>query len=76
PVEPPPNIKFSQQERMQLIIALIVKNQNGSGASIEKVVSEAEKRGIDQEQILYDFQHLKMQGNVYEPKSGEIRYVF
>ena len=75
PVEPPPNIKFSQQERMQLIIALIVKNQNGSGARIEKVVSEAEKRGIDKEQILYDFQHLKMQGNVYEPKSGEIRYV-
>ena len=75
PVEPPPNIKFSQQERMQLIIALIVKNQNGNGASIEKVVSEAEKRGIDKEQILYDFQHLKMQGNVYEPKSGEIRYV-
>jgi hypothetical protein len=76
PVEPPPNIKFSQQERMQLIIALIVKNQNGSGASIEKVVSEAENRGIDKEQVLYDFQHLKMRGNVYEPKSGEIRYVF
>ena len=56
PVEPPPNIKLSQQERIQLIIALIVKNQNGSGASIEKVVSEAEKRGIDKEQILYDFQ--------------------
>ena len=76
PVEPPPNIKLSQQERMQLIIALIIKNQNGSGASIEKVVSEAEKRGIDKEQLLYDFQHLKMKGIVYEPKSGEIRYVF
>ncbi len=76
PVEPPPNIKLSQQERMQLIVALIVKNQNGSGASIEKVTSEAEKRGIDKEQLLCDFQHLKMQGEVYEPKSGEIRYVF
>ncbi len=76
PVEPPHNIKLSQQERMQLIVALIVKNQNGSGASIEKVMSEAEKRGIDKEQLLSDFQHLKMQGEVYEPKSGEIRYVF
>jgi hypothetical protein len=45
---------------MQLIVALIVKNQIGSGASIEKVVSEAEKRGIDKEQLLCDFQHLKM----------------
>jgi hypothetical protein len=76
PVEPPPNIKLSQQERMHLIVALIVKNQNGSGASIEKVVSEAEKRGIDKEQLLCDFQHLKMLGEIYEPKSGEIRYVF
>ncbi|SNQ62015.1 hypothetical protein MNV_560061 [Candidatus Methanoperedens nitroreducens] len=42
----------------------------------QKVVSEAEKRGIDKEQVLCDFQHLKMQGEVYESKSGEIRYVF
>jgi hypothetical protein len=76
PVEPPPNIKLSQQERMQLIVGLIVENQNGRGASIEKVVSEAEKRGIDKEQVLCDFQYLKMQGEVYEPRSGEIRYVF
>ncbi len=57
-------------------ISLIVENQNGSGANIEKVVYEAEKRGIDKEQILCDFQHLKMQGEVYEPKLGEIRYAF
>jgi hypothetical protein len=25
--------------------------------------------------LLYDFQHLKMKGMIYEPKSGEIRYV-
>jgi DNA replicative helicase MCM subunit Mcm2 (Cdc46/Mcm family) len=59
-----------------LIISLIIENQNGRGASIEKVVSEAAKRGIDKEQILCDFQHLKMQGEVYEPKTGEIKYVF
>ena len=29
------------------------------GASIEKVVSEAAKRGIDKEQVLSDFEHLK-----------------
>jgi len=74
--EPPPNVKLSQQERIRLIISLIIENQNGSGASIEKVVSEAAKRGIDKEQILCDFQHLKMQGDVYEPKTGEIKYVF
>jgi len=76
PVEPPPNIKLSQQERMRLIISLIIDNQNGGGASIEKVVYEAAKRRIDKEQVLCDFQHLKMQGEVYEPKIGEIKYVF
>ncbi len=76
PVEPPPNIKLSQQQRMQLIISLIRENQNGRGASIEKIVSEAAKKGIDKEQVLCDFQHLKMQGEVYEPKTGEIKYAF
>lgn len=76
PVEPPPNIKLSQQERIRFIISLIIENQNGRGASIEKVVSEAAKKGIDKEQILCDFQHLKMQGEVYEPETGEIKYVF
>jgi hypothetical protein len=76
PVEPPPNIKLSQKDRIRLIVSLIIENQNGRGASIEKVVSEAVKRGIDKEEILSDFQRLKMQGEVYEPKMGEIKYVF
>jgi hypothetical protein len=76
PVEPPPNIKPGQQERIRLIISLIIENQNGRGASIEKVISEAANKGIDKEQILCDFQHLKMQGEIYEPKTGEIKYVF
>jgi hypothetical protein len=79
PVKPPPNIKLiklSQQERMQLIISLIIENQNGRGASIEKVVSEAVKRGVDEEQVLCSIQHLKDQGEAYEPKTGVIRYAF
>jgi hypothetical protein len=76
PVEPPPDIKLSQQERMRMIIAMIKNNQNGRGASIEKVLSEAAKIGIDREQVLGDIEHLKFQGEVYEPRSGEIRYVF
>jgi hypothetical protein len=76
PVEPPPNIKFSQQDRIRYIISLIRENQNGRGASIEKVVSEAAKRGIDEEQVLFDFEHLKMRGEIYEPKIGEIKYAF
>ncbi len=40
------------------------------------MVSEAEKKGIDKEQVFCDFQHLKMRGEVYEPKTGEIKYVF
>lgn len=76
PVKPPPNIKLTQQERMQLIVALIIENQNGRGASIEKVVSEAAKRGVDMELVLCDIQHLKGQGEAYEPKNGEITYVF
>jgi DNA replicative helicase MCM subunit Mcm2 (Cdc46/Mcm family) len=61
---------------MRLIVLLIRENQNGRGAKIEKVVSEAVKRGINREQVLCDFQHLKMRGEVYEPKTDEIRYVF
>ncbi|KAF5412840.1 MAG: hypothetical protein C5S47_00600 [Candidatus Methanogasteraceae archaeon] len=38
------------------------------------VISEADERGLDREQTLNDIQHLKSEGYVYEPKSGEIRY--
>jgi len=76
PVEPPPNIKFSQQDRIRYIIFLIRENQNGRGVSIEKVVFEVGNRGIDKEQVLCDFEHLKMRGEVYEPKIGEIKYAF
>ncbi|MBU4492699.1 MAG: hypothetical protein KKD69_09600, partial [Euryarchaeota archaeon] len=76
PVVPPPDHQYSQQERMQLVIRLIKDNQNGRGASIEKVISEAAKRGIDKEDVLEYIGHLKFQGEAYEPKNGEIRYVF
>ena len=58
---------------MQLIVALIRENQNGGGANIEVVMSEAAERGIGREQILTDIHHLKFEGHVYEPKTGEIR---
>jgi hypothetical protein len=40
------------------------------------VVYEAVKQGIDKEQVLYDIQRLKVQGEAHEPKPGEITYVF
>ncbi len=61
---------------MQLIITLIKNNQNERGASIEKVISEAAGRGIDKEDVLEYIEHLKFQGEAYEPKNGEIRYAF
>jgi hypothetical protein len=76
PVEPPPVHQYSQLERMKLIISLIKDNQNRRGASIEKVISEAERRGIDREYVLEYIEHLKFQGEAYEPRNGEIRYVF
>jgi len=76
PVEPPPVHQLSQQERMQLIIKLIIYNQNGRGASIENVVSDAVMKGIDREVVLDSIEHLKTQGKAYEPKNGEIKYVF
>ena len=69
---PPLNQRLSQQERMRLIITLIRENQSGGGANVEVVVSEAAERGVGREQILNDIQHLKFQGDVYEPKTGEI----
>lgn len=71
--KPPPNRNLSQRERMQLIVALIRENQSGGGANIEVVISEAAERGIGREQTLNDIQHLKSEGYVYEPKTGEIR---
>ena len=76
PVEPPPVHQYSQQERMQLIITLIKDNQNGRGASIEKVIFEAAGRGIDREYVLEYIKRLKFQGEAYEPRNGEIRYAF
>ena len=76
PVEPPPVKQYSQQERMALIITLIKNNQNGRGASIEKVISEAAGKGIDREHVLEYINHLKFQGEAYEPKNGEIKYLF
>ena len=73
---PPSNQNLSQQERMQLIIALIRKNQNGRGANIEVVISEAADRGIYRDQILNDFQHLKLKGYIYESKTGEVKSTF
>lgn len=76
PVEPPSIQQLSQQERIQLIITLIINNQNGRGASIEKVVSEAAIKGIGREVIFDCIEHLKFHGEAYEPKNGEIKYVF
>lgn len=60
----PQNRKLGQQERRQLIITLIKENQIENGASIQKVVSEATKKGIDYEQVLSDIQHLKREGRI------------
>ncbi|MBU3968494.1 MAG: hypothetical protein KKG76_14175 [Euryarchaeota archaeon] len=64
PIEPPSVHQLSQQERMQLIIKLIIDNQNGIGASIENVVSEAVMKGIDREVVLDSIEHLKMLQNI------------
>jgi hypothetical protein len=61
---------------MQLIIALVRKNQNGGGANIEVVISEAVNRGFYREQILNDIQHLKFKEYIYESKTGEIKSTF
>jgi DNA replicative helicase MCM subunit Mcm2 (Cdc46/Mcm family) len=61
---------------MTIIITLIKDKQNGRGASIEKVISEAAGKGIDKEYVLEYIEHLEFQGEAYEPRNGEIRYAF
>jgi len=46
PVDPPSDNLYGQQDRIRFIISVIKNNQNGRGASIEKVVSEAAKIGL------------------------------
>jgi hypothetical protein len=72
---PPEKSVLSQQDQMQLVVTLIIENRNGRGANIEKVVSEAEKRGMDRGEVISDIERLKFEGYVYEPKNGEICYV-
>jgi hypothetical protein len=65
-----------QKSRMKFWRNLIRKNQNGGGANIEVVIYEAADRGIYREQILNDIRHLKFEGYIYEPKTGEIKSTF
>ena len=40
------------------------------------MISEAAGKGIDREHVLEYIKHLKFQGEAYEPKNGEIKYLF
>jgi len=76
PVEPPPDYSHSQQDRIRFLISVIKNNQNGRGASIEKVISEAAKIGMNREQAISYIEHLKNNGYAYEPNNGEIKFAF
>jgi DNA replicative helicase MCM subunit Mcm2 (Cdc46/Mcm family) len=55
---------------------VIKSNQNGRGVSIEKVISEAAKIGMNRELTISYIEHLKQYGTLYEPVMGEIRCAF
>ena len=55
---------------------VIKNNQNGRGASIEKVLSEAAKIGMNREHAISYIEHLKQNGYAYEPINGEIKCAF
>jgi biotin operon repressor len=55
---------------------VIKNNQNGRGVSIEKVISEAAKIGMNREQVISYIEHLKQYGYAFEPIIGEIRCAF
>jgi biotin operon repressor len=76
PVEPPPDHRYSQQDRIRFITSVIKNNQNGRGVSIEKVISEAAKIGMNREQVISYIEHLKQYGYAFEPIKGEIRCAF
>jgi hypothetical protein len=48
----------------------------GEDILIIKGIQTISKRGIEKEQLLSDIQHMKDHGKVFEPKIGEIKYVF
>ena len=55
---------------------MIKNNQNGRGASIERVISEAAKIGMNREHAISYIEHLKQNGYAYEPINGEIKCAF
>jgi DNA replicative helicase MCM subunit Mcm2 (Cdc46/Mcm family) len=67
PVEPPPDYRYSQQDKIRFITSVIKNNQNGRGVSIETVISEAAKIGMNREQAISYIEHLKHYGSAYEP---------
>jgi len=62
PVEPPSVCQYSQQDRIRFILSVIKNNQNGRGASIEKVISESAKIGMNREHAISYIEHLKQHG--------------
>ena len=76
PFEPPPDHRYSQHERILFITSVIKNNQNVRGVSIETVISEAAKIGINREQTISYIEHLKQYGSAYEPIKDEIKCAF
>ncbi|MCE8428553.1 MAG: hypothetical protein J5U19_09220 [Candidatus Methanoperedens sp.] len=76
PVEPPPDYRYNQQDRIRFITSVIKNNQNGRGVSIETVISEAAKIGMNREHAISYIEHLKQYGSAYEPIKGEIKCAF
>ena len=52
---------------------VFIDNLNGRGVSVKKVVSGASMKGIDKDVVLDSIEHLKIRGEAYEPKNGEIK---
>jgi predicted transcriptional regulator len=70
------NAEHRFEERIRFILSVIKINENGKGASIEKVISEAAKIGMNREHAISYIEHLKQNGYTYEPINGEIKCAF
>jgi len=71
-----PDYQHSQRDRIGFTISVIKNNQNGRGTSIEKVIYEGVKIGMNREQASSYIEYLKLQGYAYEPVNRETRYAF
>lgn len=74
--EPQETRARTQDARIRSIMGIVRSNQpddSTAGVPIEDVLSEAEERNMDPDQVKHDIDGLRSEGELYTPRTGQVR---